>query len=972
MQSEHDEFPFRYGAELANEIEIRWQDYWEENGTFDAYNPVGELSLGFERVADLPKFYMLDMFPYPSGVGLHVGHPLGYIGTDVFARYLRMSGHHVLHPFGYDAFGLPAEQYAINTGRHPAETTNENIANMRRQLRRLGLGHDRRRGLATTDPEFYKWTQWIFLQLFDSWYDVDAKRARPIAELIEALERGDQVPPPPGTDESPTGYLSQSPTKRREIVDSYRLAYRSSELVNWCPGLGTVLANEEVTVDGRSDIGNYPVYRRPLTQWMLRITAYADRLLDDLETLEWPEKIKVMQRNWIGRSEGAYATFDAEGYPLTVFTTRPDTIFGASYMVVAPDHPLLSDDRLASEWPADTPAPWKCIADVKLSSEYGSPAEAVAAYRAKIELIDQKSKEVNEKSGVFTGLFATNPVTGDKVPVFTADYVLMSYGTGAIMAVPAHDQRDFEFAQLFDLPIRPVVEPTPEWLAENVDESGAWTSSYSGTGRTINSTRGDRSLDELSGQEARTAATAMLEDIGAGYAAVTYRLRDWLFSRQRYWGEPFPIVYDENDMPIALPKEHLPVLLPEMEVFSPDSSTDDDAADSEPRPPLSRITEWAEVTLDLGDGPKRYRRETNTMPQWAGSCWYPLRYLDPLNDDEFVNADVERYWMGPSDSSTGGVDLYVGGVEHAVLHLLYARFWHKVLFDLGHVSSAEPFRRLYNQGYVQAAAYTDSRGMYVPAAEVENVDDVYTYQGQVVSRLYGKMGKSLKNSVAPDDIYVAYGADTLRLYEMSMGPLDADRPWDDRAIVGVYRFLQRVWRNVVDESSGEVVVDDVEPPAALNLKLQQTIKAVRSDIERLSYNTAIARLIELNTQLTEVSRAAGKSPRKVVETLLLLLSPFAPHIAEELWAKLGHGESLARTPMPEADESVLVTESLRLPVQIDNKVRYHVEVPVDADQQTVQEAALVADTVALERSLKGRSVARVIVVPGRLVNIITK
>ncbi|MDQ1741749.1 MAG: leucyl-tRNA synthetase, partial [Pseudonocardiales bacterium] len=612
--------PFRYTAALANEIEARWQQVWADRGTFNAPNPSGELSEGFQRLAGKPHTFIMDMFPYPSGAGLHVGHPLGYIGTDVYARYRRMCGENVLHTMGFDAFGLPAEQYALQTGQHPATTTNHNIETFRRQLRGLGLGHDQRRSVSTTDPEFYRWTQWIFLQIFNSFYDRQADggagRARPIAELIAELDAGSREPDA-GTNDFAKPWSELDATQRRTVIDRHRLAYVADLPVNWCPGLGTVLANEEVTADGRSERGNFPVFRKPLRQWMLRITAYADRLLADLDQIDWPEKVRTMQKNWIGRSVGAHITFDSPAGGLTVFTTRPDTLFGATYLVLAPEHPLVAE-LAAPAWPAGIPAEW--------TGGYATPAEAVTAYQAEAAAktdLDRQGADAKVKSGVFTGAFSTNPVTGAELPIFIADYVLMGYGTGAIMAVPGQDERDWEFAESFRLPIVRTVQPPQGFDSTS---GGAFT----GDGPAINSATDGLDLNGLGVAEAKAAMIDYLERTGAGRGATTYRLRDWLFSRQRYWGEPFPIVYDENDQPVALPDELLPLVLPETNDFTPKSYPPDDA-DSMPEPPLGRLTDWVSVELDLGDGPKRYRRETNTMPNWAGSCWYELRYLDPTN-----------------------------------------------------------------------------------------------------------------------------------------------------------------------------------------------------------------------------------------------------------------------------------------------------------------------------------------------------
>ena len=941
------EAPQRYTAALAGSIEERWQDRWEAERTFEAPNPAGPMAEA-DKVRSRPKRYVLDMFPYPSGTGLHVGHPLGYIATDVHGRFKRMDGYNVLHALGYDSFGLPAEQYAVQTGQHPRVTTDANVANMRRQLRRLGLAHDPRRSVSTTDVAFYRWTQWIFLQVFNSWYDPDLRRARPITELVAAFEAGTR-PTPDGR-----AWAELSPVEQREAVDGHRLAYLSEAPVNWCPGLGTVLANEEVTAEGRSDIGNFPVFKRSMKQWMMRITTYADRLIDDLARLDWPESIKIMQRNWIGRSEGARVSFaieEAAAHPsLTVFTTRPDTLFGATFMVVAPEHPML-DAVVPSQWPEGTKPAW--------TGGAATPLDAVSAYRAeaagRTDLERQSDRK--DKSGVFTGAFAVNPANGSRLPVFVADYVLMGYGTGAIMAVPGQDERDWVFAETFELPIVRTVEPSDGFEA-------AGGKAYASDGVAINS----GFLDGLGVAEAKRVMIDWLVEHGHGESTVTYKLRDWLFSRQRYWGEPFPIVYDETGLPIALPDSMLPVELPELDDFSPQTLDPDDAA-SEPLPPLGRVTDWVDVELDLGDGPRTYRRELNVMPQWAGSCWYELRYLDPTNTEAFVDPEVERYWMGPeSPGDPGGVDLYVGGVEHAVLHLLYSRFWHKVLFDLGQVSSEEPFRRLFNQGYIQAFAYTDARGQYVPAAEVvEESRGVFSWNGEPVNAEYGKMGKRLMNSVTPDDMCRDYGADTLRLYEMSMGPLDVSRPWETRAVVGSFRFLQRVWRCVVDEQTGQsrVVADDVQPPDEATLRaLHRTIAGVRRDLESMRFNTAVAKLIELTNLLTKLPAV----PASVADPLVLMLAPLAPHIAEEMWSRLGHAETLAYVDFPVADPALLVEESVTCVVQISGKVRDRLQVPPTIGEDELRELALASEPVI--KALEGREIRTVIVRAPKLVNIV--
>ena len=937
---------YRYTAKLAGEIEAHWQDHWETEGTFHAPNPAGPWAEPEKIDSRGEKLFVLDMFPYPSGAGLHVGHPLGYIATDTFARFNRMKGRNVLHALGYDAFGLPAEQYAVQSGQHPRVTTEHNIAIMRRQLRRLGLAHDPRRSVATVDVEFYRWTQWIFLQIFNAWFDEAANKARHIDELVEEFASGKR-PTPSGR---PWGELPAQ--ERRRIIDSHRLAYLSEAPVNWCPGLGTVLANEEVTNEGRSEIGNFPVFKRNMSQWMLRITAYAERLLADLDKLDWPDKVKAMQRNWIGRSEGTRVFFTeaASGERIEVFTTRPDTLFGATFMVLAPEHHLA--DGAASEWPEGTDPAW--------TGGHASPAEAVAAYRAEVERRTDadRSGDDKEKTGLFTGRFAINPVNGQRVPIFIADYVTLGYGTGAVMAVPSGDQRDWEFAKAYNLPIVETVIPCSEH-----DGNSAWT----GDGEVINSTNPEISLNGMNVSDAKTAITEWLEAKGLGEATVNYRLRDWLFSRQRYWGEPFPIVYDETGLPIALPEEMLPIALPEVTDYSP-KALDPEDRNSDPVPPLARATDWTSVELDLGDGKKVYRRELNVMPQWAGSCWYEMRYLDPANHDRFVGEEVERYWMGPrGEGDVGGVDLYVGGVEHAVLHLLYARFWHKVLFDLGFVSSAEPFRRLFNQGYIQAYAYRDSRGQTVPAAEVEAHGEgekmTWTWQDQFVKREYGKMGKSLKNIVSPDEMYEAYGADTFRLYEMGMGPLAQSKPWETRAVVGSQRFLQRLWRNVVNEETGDLVTRDTDIDEATLHALHKTIDAVNKDYENLSFNTAIARLTEYNTVLT----ALKVVPRAAVEPLVLMVAPLAPHIAEELWHRLGHDQSLAHEPFPVADPELVAEDTITAVVQVRGKLRAQLEVSASITEDELRELALAHPRIVKEIP---NGVRKVIVRAPKLVNVV--
>lgn len=930
---------YRYSADLAGRIEQAWQQKWERLGTFHVPNPVGSLAPTDGAALPADKMFVQDMFPYPSGEGLHVGHPLGYIATDVYARYYRMQGRNVLHALGFDSFGLPAEQYAVQTGTHPRIRTEANIVNFKRQLGRLGLGHDARRSFSTTDVDFYKWTQWIFLQIFNAWFDPAVNRARRIDELVSEFDSGAR------TLDDGRDWSSLTSGERADVIDGYRLVYRADSMVNWCPGLGTVLANEEVTSDGRSDRGNFPVFRKRLRQWMMRITAYSDRLLDDLEYLDWPEKVKTMQRNWIGRSVGASVQFASPAGDIGVFTTRPDTLFGATYLVLAPEHDLV-DALVSGHWPTDTDPRWT----------YGAatPAEAVAAYRAAIAAKSDLERQENKtKTGVFLGVHATNPVNGAQVPIFIADYVLAGYGTGAIMAVPGGDQRDWDFATEFGLPIVEVVS--------GGDVSAA---AYTGDGTLVNSDY----LDGMDVATAKATVTERLEADGRGQGRVEFKLRDWLFARQRYWGEPFPIVYDTQGRAHGLPESALPVELPDVPDYAP-VSFDPDDADSEPSPPLNKATEWVHVELDLGDGLQTYTRDTNVMPQWAGSSWYELRYTDPQNPDELCAKENEAYWMGPRPAEhgpddPGGVDLYVGGVEHAVLHLLYSRFWHKVLFDLGHVSSSEPYRRLVNQGYIQAFAYTDSRGSYVPAAEVVERDGAFYYEGQQVNQEFGKIGKSLKNSVSPDEICDNYGADTLRVYEMSMGPLEASRPWATKDVVGAHRFLQRVWRLVVDEATGAARVTDGELDDATLKVLHRTIDGVTDDYAHLRNNTAAAKLIEYTNHLTK----EGVSARAALEPLVLMVAPLAPHLAEELWQRLGHEGSLAHGPFPVADPAYLVEDTVEYPVQVNGKVRGRITVPADADKSAVEQLARADEKVLA--FLAGAEPKKVIVVPGRLVNLV--
>ena len=958
----------RYTAEMAGNLEAKWQRIWDETGAFNADNPSGSLA---GDLAKHEKYFILDMFPYPSGKGLHVGHPLGYIATDVVARYQRAQGKNVLYTMGYDAFGLPAEQYALQTGQHPAITTHDNIANMSKQLARIGLSHDRRRSFATTDPDYFKWTQWIFLQIFNSWYDPQAPRrdgsgkgaARPITTLVKQYEDGTR-PTPDGR-----AWAELSAVEQAELIDAERLAYVAYAPVNWAPGLGTVLADEEVTAEGRSERGNFPVFKTKLRQWMMRITRYADRLDADLATIDWPDKVRTMQHNWIGKSFGATVNFQVEAgqgpqpQTLQVFTTRPDTLFGATFMVISPEHPLVGAEdctdaelQVPDAWPEGTRPEW--------TGGYATPRAAVAAYRAQASAKSDSERtaetDFTEKTGVFTGIFGTNPVNSSLVPIFVADYVLMGYGTGAIMAVPAHDERDHAFARKFNLDIIQTISG-PDGL--DVQEE-PWT----GDGVIENSANSEISLNGLGKAEAIAKISDWLAQTGRGEKTVTYRLRDWLFSRQRYWGEPFPVVYGSDGRVHALPEEMLPLELPEVSDFRP-RTFDPDDAHSTPESPLGRATDWMTVELDLGEGKQTYTRDQNTMPNWAGSCWYELRYTDPDNPTAFASPDNEAYWMGPRPAAgnlSGGTDLYVGGVEHAVLHLLYARFWHKVLYDLGHVSSSEPFHRLFNQGMIEAYAYTDSRGQYVPADEVEgNEDDGFTWQGQPVNREFGKMGKSLKNIVTPDQMCADYGADTFRVYEMSMGPLDMSRPWDTRAVVGSQRFLQRLWRNIVDENTGALTVSDDAPDLATAKVLARTIHDVTVEYDNLRVNTAIAKMIVLNNHLTGLPRV----PRETAEALVVMVAPIAPHIAEELWERLGHQGGIARATFPVVtDESLLAADEVTCVVQVAGKVRAKVSVDPEISEADLQ--AKVLTEPAVVKLLDGREPKRIIVRAPKLVSLV--
>ena len=923
------------------QIEPFWRDYWEKNRTFHAPNPHEP---GF--IANQPKFYVLDMFPYPSGRGLHVGHPLGYIASDIMARFKRMQGFNVLHPMGFDAFGLPAEQYAIETNTHPQVTTSANIENMRSQLKLCALSFDWDREFATTDPDYYKWTQWIFLKLFGSWFNPSSRKAEPIENLIQRYESDEfrvlnqtRILKTDDVWNQSKKWTALSTKEKELVLLEDRIAYMKEVSVNWCPGLGTVLANEEVTVDGKSERGNFPVYQRPLKQWMLRITSYADRLVDDLKSVDWPEAIKLMQTHWIGKSEGASIHFQVENHTdetIEVFTTRPDTLFGATFVVLAAEHPLTEK--------ISTKEAFTKILEIRESNKLATPE------------VEQ------EKLGVFTGAYATHPIHGNKIPIWVANYVLIGYGTGAIMAVPAHDERDFDFAKLQNLPMIAVVKPTETFLAEHsvdletyLKNPGALKKAFAGWETSINSHHDTFSMNDISSVDAKKKITDHLSQKKVGRGRVQYKLKDWLFSRQRYWGEPFPILHHPDGYPVAVSEKDLPVTLPPIKDFRPQSS---DNPNSEPAPLLSRASStWVHVKKDGTE----YTRELNTMPNWAGSCWYYLRFADPKNPESFVGQEAEKYWMGKN-----GVDLYIGGVEHAVLHLLYARFWHKVLFDLGYVSTNEPFGKLFNQGYIQAYSYQDERGMYADASKVkEKSPGKFEVDGNLVTRHLGKMGKSLKNSISPDEVIQMYGCDTFRLYEMYLGPVEQSKTWDTEAIIGVHRFLQRVWRNLVSDDGKNMLVDPKNSEGKLESKLHETIFDVTRFMSDMRYNTAIAKLIELNNSLVELE----KVPVDVAKSLILMLAPIAPHICEELWKRMGEKETIAFASWPSYDETLLQENEIEIIVQVNGKKRGGVVVPIDADQATV--VAKAKEDSSIARHL-GTSIIKVIFVPKRLLNFVVK
>ena len=846
------------------EIEKKWQKYWDDNKTFRTDDKL-----------EGKKLYVLDMFPYPSGAGLHVGHPEGYTATDIYCRFKRMNQYKVLHPMGWDAFGLPAEQYAIETGTHPAETTAKNVATFKRQIKALGFSYDWDREVNTTDPAYFRWTQWIFLQLYK-----------------KGLAYIDEVP------------------------------------VNWCPALGTVLANEEV-IDGRSERGNHPVIRKPMKQWVLKITAYAERLLNDLENLDWPEGIKEMQRNWIGKSEGAEVQFKIDGTEetMTVFTTRPDTLFGATYMVLSPEHPLV---------PAIT------------TSEQ---AEAVNAYQkfaaGRSDL--ERTGLSTEKTGAFTGAYAVNPVNGDKIPVWIADYVLNSYGTGAIMAVPAHDTRDWDFAVKFNIPIKCIINPDAEEAKQaKIDPADVLAAKvcWTGDGKSINSANAEGlDLNGLGVAEAKAKTIAWLSERGIGKKTINYKLRDWLFSRQRYWGEPFPIIHMDNGEIRLVPEDQLPVTLPDLDDFKPSGTGES---------PLANAKDWLDY-VDPVTG-EHGRRETNTMPQWAGSCWYYLRYIDPHNDKQLIDPAKEKFWLP--------VDLYVGGAEHAVLHLLYARFWHKVLFDIGVVSSPEPFQRLVNQGMILGTSYKNARGVIIPNDKVEFKDGnpVDKESGEVLTSFPAKMSKSLRNVVNPDDVINQYGADSMRLYEMFMGPLEAVKPWSSQGVEGVFRFLRRSWRLITENT----ISDDVEMTKSQLRVLHATIKKVTEDTDTLNFNTAISQMMIFLNEFSGVNPL----PRAAAEAYVCLLAPYAPHLAEELWEILGKPAPVSLMQWPAYDASYLVEDECEILIQICGKMKARVMMPASADAAQMEKIALAEPSVAA--ALEGKNIVKVIAVPKRIVNIVAK
>lgn len=874
-------------------IEARWQKYWEENKTFRTVDDFSK-----------PKYYILDMFPYPSASGLHVGHPEGYTATDIVARYKRMKGFNVLHPMGYDAFGLPAEQFAIQTGTHPAIITNKNCDNFRRQIKAIGLSYDWDREINTTDPNYFKWTQWIFKQLYNTWFDEEQQKGRAISELPvpkEIKARGE---------DAVTEYISEK-----------RLAYYGNARVWWCDSCKTVCANEEVLTDGSHEKCGNQVVRKNLRQWLLRIPLYAERLLSGLENLDWPAGVIDMQKNWIGKSTGAEIDFQIEGLnkSLRVYTTRPDTLFGATYMVIAPEHELVGEIIIPEK------------------KEEVEEYLRAAALKSDLDRTDLSKK----KTGVFTGRHAINPVNKKPIPIWVADYVLMGYGTGAIMSVPAHDTRDFEFAKEFNIPVVCILDPQE---VENRDEILAGDACWTEDGKYINSASEVTGLNinGLNKEAGIKKTIEWLEAQGLGSATVNFKMRDWLFSRQRYWGEPFPVIHWEDGEVSLLDDDELPLLLPDLKEFLPGDSGES---------PLANATEWVHVTDKNG---RKGRRETNTMPQWAGSCWYYLRYIDPHNHEKIFDPEKEKYWMP--------VDLYIGGAEHAVLHLLYSRFWHKVLYDLGIVSTDEPFQKLFNQGMILAFAYETATGAKVTTDLVQENDGRYfhTETGEELNQIVAKMSKSLKNVVNPDDVIERYGADSLRLYEMFMGPLDERKPWAEKGVKGVYNFLNRTHRFFADLNN---ITEGDEDPETAKL-LHQTIKKVENDIENLKFNTAISALMVFNNAALK----KGKVTRQTAETFAKILSPFAPHLGEELWSILGHENSLAYLPWPEVDEKLLTEESFEYPVSFNGKMRFRIELPLNMPQPEIEEAVL-ADPKA-QKWIEGKTIRKFILVPQKIINVV--
>jgi len=880
------------------DIEKKWQKYWEEHKTFKTH----------EDLTNPKKCYVLDMYPYPSGAGLHVGHPEGYTATDIYSRYKRMKGYNVLHPMGWDAFGLPAEQYAIQTGTHPSITTKNNCDTFRRQIKELGLSYDWEKEINTTDPEYYKWTQWIFIQLYNTWFDEKLQKGRPVTELpipVEILKLGNK--------------------EARDYIASKRLAYYENAQVWWCPACRIVCANEEVLYDGSHEKCGNRVEKKNLKQWMLRIPLYAERLLSGMDMLDWPEGIKDMQRNWIGRSTGAEVDFAIDGLneKITVFTTRPDTLFGATYMVIAPEYSLVN--LITTD------------ENRKAVNDY------IKAASLKSDL--DRTDLAKEKTGIFTGRYAINPVNHKNIPIWVADYVLTGYGTGAIMAVPAHDTRDFEFARKFSLPIVCIQDPDvtdPEQRIKIIAGKECWTED----GKYINSSDKSTGIDinGLNKEAGIEKITKWLESKNLGKAKVNYKVRDWLFSRQRYWGEPFPVIHWEDGEITVLDEKELPLVLPELEKYLPGESGES---------PLANATEWLNVTDKAG---RKGRRETNTMPQWAGSCWYYLRFIDPRNKKQIFDQAKEKYWMP--------VDLYIGGAEHAVLHLLYSRFWHKVLFDLGIVSTDEPYARLFNQGMILAFAYENETGAKVSADLVEERDSKFynTETGAELKQIVAKMSKSLKNVINPDDVVTKYGADSLRLYEMFMGPLDIIKPWDDKGVKGVFNFLGRTFRFFSNPEN--IVSGDEEAETLKGLHL--AIRKVEGDIENLRFNTAIsAMMIFLNLAMKK-----GRVTKDTACTFTKILSPFAPHLGEELWNLLGNDKTLAYEPWPEVNEEYLKESVFEYPVTFNGKVRFRIELPVNMEREEIIKNVL-ADERA-KKWLETGTLANIIVVPNRIVNVVIK